>query len=68
MFRVGEESGMLSDTISKLAELYESKTDDTTKQLTAMMEPTMTILIAVIVGTVVISIVVPMFGIYSVIG
>ena len=68
MFRVGEESGMLSDTISKLAELYESKTDDTTKQLTAMMEPAMTILIAVIVGTVVISIVVPMFGIYSVIG
>ena len=33
-----------------------------------MMEPAMTILIAVIVGTVVISIVVPMFGIYSVIG
>lgn len=67
MVRVGEESGMLFETMDKMANLYEEQTDDAAKQLTTMMEPTMTIIIAVIVGTVIISIVMPMFGMYSVV-
>jgi type IV pilus assembly protein PilC len=67
MIKVGEESGMLFETMEKMATLYEQQTDETTKRLTSAMEPAMTIIIAVIVGTVVISIVIPMFGMYSVI-
>lgn len=67
MVKAGEESGMLGDSFSKLADLYEQQTDVYTKRLTSLMEPIITIIIAVIVGTVVISIVLPMFGMYSVI-
>jgi type IV pilus assembly protein PilC len=67
MLKVGEESGMLFETLDKMATLYEEQTDESTKRLTSMMEPAMTIIIAVIVGTVVISIVLPMFGMYGVV-
>jgi type II secretory pathway component PulF len=67
MIKVGEESGMLFETLDKMATLYEEQTDESTKRLTSAMEPTMTIIIALIVGTVVISIVLPMFGMYSVV-
>jgi type IV pilus assembly protein PilC len=67
MIKVGEEAGMLYETLSKMAELYEEQTQQKTKQLTALMEPAMTIIIAVIVGTVVLSVVMPMFNMYSII-
>lgn len=67
MLKVGEESGMLAETLDKMASLYEEQTEESTKRLTAMLEPSMTILIAVVVGTVVISIVLPMFRMYGVI-
>lgn len=67
MVRVGEESGMLYDVLDKMAELFESQTDAETKQLTSLIEPVMTILIAIVVGTVVISVVLPMFGQYNLI-
>lgn len=67
MIKVGEESGMLSETMEKMATLYEQQTDESTKRLTAAMEPAMTIIIAGIVGTVVISIVIPMYGMYGVV-
>ena len=67
MFKVGEESGMLFETLDKMATLYEEQTEVATKRLTSAMEPAMTIIIALIVGTVVISIVMPMFSMYSVV-
>ncbi len=68
MIRTGEESGMLPETLTKMAELYEEQTNESIKMLSSLMEPTMTVIIAAIVGTVVISMVLPMFGIYSLIG
>ena len=65
MIKVGEESGKLFDVLDKMADLYESQTEMQTKRLTALIEPTMTILIALVVGTVVISVVLPMFGQYK---
>ncbi len=67
MLKVGEESGMLFETLDKMATLYEEETDETTKRLTNMMEPAMTIIIALIVGTVVVAIVLPMFSMYGVV-
>ncbi len=67
MMKVGEESGMLYETLDKMATLYEQETEESTKKLTNMMEPAMTIIIALVVGTVVIAIVLPMFGMYSVV-
>lgn len=67
MIRAGEESGMLGDSLKKMADLYEQQTEESTKRMTSLMEPIMTVIIAVLVGTVIISIVMPMFGMYSVI-
>lgn len=67
MIRVGEESGMLSDSMVRMADLYEQQADESTSKLTEAMTPMMTIMIAGVVGVVAISIVVPMFGMYSVI-
>ena len=68
MIRVGEESGMLGDSLFKMAELFESQTDESTQRLTDMMTPIMTVVIGGVVGFLVVSIILPMFGMYDVIG
>ncbi len=68
MIRVGEESGMLGDSLHKMAELFESQTDESTQKLTDMMTPIMTVIIGVVVATLVISMILPMFGMYDLVG
>lgn len=68
MIRVGEESGMLGDSLFKMAELFESQTEESTQRLTDMMTPIMTVVIGVVVGFLVVSIILPMFGMYDIIG
>ncbi|MEG2288177.1 MAG: type II secretion system F family protein, partial [Ruthenibacterium sp.] len=68
MLRAGEESGSLSDTLDKMADLYEAQTDATTKRLITLMEPMMTVVIAGVVGVVVIAIALPMFGMFDLVG
>ncbi|MDE7390698.1 MAG: type II secretion system F family protein [Lachnospiraceae bacterium] len=67
MVRVGEESGMFSDAMHKMADLYQEQADESTKRLTDAMTPVMTVIVAGIVGIVAVSIVTPMFGMYSVV-
>lgn len=67
MVRVGEESGMFSDSMHKMADLYQEQADESTKRLTDAMTPMMTIIVAGIVGVVAVSIVMPMFGMYGVV-
>lgn len=68
MIRVGEESGMLGDSLFKMADLFESQTEESTQRLTDMMTPIMTVVIGVVVGFLVISIILPMFGMYDIVG
>ncbi len=68
MIRVGEESGMLGDSLFKMAELFEEQSDESTQKLTDAMTPIMTVVIGVVVGTVVVAMILPMFGIYDVVG
>lgn len=67
MIRVGEESGMLGDSLIKMADMFEAQTNESTERLTEAMTPIMTVVIGVVVATVVISMVLPMFGVYNVI-
>ena len=67
MVRVGEESGMFSDAMHKMADLYQEQADESTQRLTDAMTPVMTIIVAGIVGVVAVSIVMPMFGMYGVV-
>ena len=68
MIRVGEESGMLGDSLHKMADLFESQTDESTQRLTDAMTPIMTVVIGVVVGTLVVAMILPMFGMYSIVG
>ncbi len=68
MIRVGEESGMLGDSLHKMADLFEAQTDESTQRLTDMMTPIMTVVIGVVVATLVISMILPMFGMYDLVG
>lgn len=67
MVQIGEEASMLPDTFQKMADLYEAESDESTKKLTAILEPTMTLAIGLVIGIMVIAIILPMFNMYSVI-
>ena len=65
MISAGEESGNLPGVLDKIAEVYERQTESQVKLFTTLIEPAMTVIIAIVVGVVVISVVVPMFQQYS---
>lgn len=68
MISVGEKSGSLDAMLEKAAEFYEAEVEAATDQIKALIEPTMIILLAGIVGTIVLAIMVPMFKIFTTIG
>lgn len=61
----GEQSGKLSDTLLKVGTHYESKIDDTTKNLSVIFEPILLVIVWVGVVAVALSVILP---IYSLIG
>jgi len=67
MVQIGEESGMLPDTFQKMADLYEEESNESTRKLTAILEPMMTLIIGLGIALMVVSIILPMFNMYSVI-
>jgi len=68
IIRVGEETGMLSESLQNVAALYETQTEEATKSFSSIIEPLMTILMAAVIGTVIGSVVMPMFSMYSIVG
>jgi len=65
MFRIGEETGELSEMITKLADFYEDEVSSSVKSLTSIMEPLMIIFVAVFVGIILIAMYLPMFSMMS---
>ena len=68
MFRIGEETGELSQMITKLADFYEDEVEASVKSLTSIMEPLMIIFVAVFVGVILIAMYLPMFSMMSTVG
>ncbi len=60
MVDVGEETGQLPDMLMKVAEVYDEEVDNKVGALTAMMEPLMIVFLAVIVGSIVLAMFLPM--------
>lgn len=65
MTKIGEETGNIEDMMDKVADYYEMEVNNTTDALTAMMEPMIIVLMAVVVGGIVIAIYSPMLGMYD---
>ncbi|MBN8200722.1 type II secretion system F family protein [Bacillus sp. NTK034] len=68
MIAIGEESGSLDAMLGKVADFYEKEVESATDRLKSLIEPLMIVFLASIVGTIVISIMVPMFEIFQHIG
>ncbi|OKL38248.1 type II secretion system F family protein [Domibacillus mangrovi] len=65
MISIGEETGSLDSMLSKVADFYEREVEATTDRLKSLIEPLMIVLLAGIVGTIVTSILIPMFEIFN---
>lgn len=60
MFAVGEESGRLGAVTKRMADAYDNEVDRAVRTLTALLEPTMILVIGSVVGILVIAMLLPM--------
>ncbi|MFS0780745.1 type II secretion system F family protein [Bacillus sp. 1P06AnD] len=65
MIAIGEQTGALDTMLNKVADFYEREVEVVTDQLKSLIEPLMIVILAALVGTIVISIMVPMFDIFN---
>lgn len=65
MVQVGEETGQLSDMLTRIANTYDDEVDNAVAGMTAAIEPALIIFLAVVVGTIVIAMFLPMIKIIS---
>jgi len=62
MVRVGEETGTLDSHLETLADFYDEDVDRMVNALLSMMEPALTLFVALIVGFVAVSVIMPMYS------
>ncbi|MCQ2367942.1 MAG: type II secretion system F family protein [Kiritimatiellae bacterium] len=65
MVEVGEETGALADMLTRIANTYDDEVDNAVAGMTAAIEPALIIVLAVVVGTIVIAMFMPMVDIIS---
>lgn len=65
MVDVGEETGQLPEMLLKIAEVYDDEVDNAVAGLTSLLEPIMIVFLAVVVGTIVIALFLPLISIIS---
>jgi len=65
MLSIGEESGNMDDILNKTAAYYDEESDTAISKMVALLEPVMIVTLAVVVGFIIISVITPVFSIYS---
>jgi len=65
MIDVGEETGQLPEMLLKIAEVYDDEVDNSVAAITSLLEPIMIVFLAVVVGTIVIALFMPLISIIS---
>ena len=65
MVEVGEETGALADMLTRVANTYDDEVDNAVAGMTAAIEPALIIVLAVVVGTIVVAMFLPMIKIIS---
>ena len=63
MIEVGEETGSLPDMLTRIADSYDEEVDNAVAGLTSVIEPIMIVFMAVVVGTIVIALFLPLVSI-----
>jgi type IV pilus assembly protein PilC len=67
MLAVGEETGSLDQMLNKVADFYEDEVNASIKSLTSIIEPIMMLGVGALVGTIVISLYLPIFNMMNVV-
>jgi type IV pilus assembly protein PilC len=65
MTRIGEESGTMSELLGRIADMYDDEAETALQALTALMEPAMIILMALIILPIVLAVILPVFSMYQ---
>jgi len=68
MISIGEETGELDSMLMKVADFYEDEVEQAVKALTSIMEPFMIVILGGMVGSILVSMYLPMFKIMEVVG
>lgn len=68
MIDVGEETGALPEMLMRVADNYEEEVDNAVAGLTSLIEPIMIVLLALVVGTIVIALFLPLITIIEKLG
>lgn len=65
MVKIGEESGSLDKILNKTADFYEDEVEQAIQRATALIEPILIVFMGVTIGIIVVSVMLPMFDMYS---
>lgn len=65
MIFIGEESGSLDNILSDTADYFDEEADAATSKLVSLIEPVMIVVLGVVIGFIVVSIIMPIFTMYS---
>lgn len=65
MVGIGEESGALEEMLEKTADFYDEELDSAISRMIAILEPAMIVIMAVLIGFIVISMIMPMFDMFQ---
>lgn len=68
MIGIGEETGNMDDMLITAATYFEEEVEAATEQVAAVIEPLLIVVMAAIVGVIIMSILIPMFGMYDLAG
>ena len=66
MIGIGEETGNMEDMLVTAATYYEEEVEVATEATAAVVEPLIIVVMAAIVGTIIMAILIPMFGMYDI--
>ncbi|RKD34593.1 type II secretion system F family protein [Thermohalobacter berrensis] len=61
MVKIGEESGSLEEMLEKTADFYDDEVEAAMEKMTTALEPIMIIVMAIVIGSIVIAMILPMF-------
>jgi type IV pilus assembly protein PilC len=65
MLKIGEESGNIEGMLSRIANYYDEESEAATSSLMAMLEPAIIIVMAAVVGTIIMSVMLPLANMYG---
>lgn len=65
MLAIGEETGALDTMLNKVSDFYDSEVAATVDALTSLLEPLLIVFLGVVVGTIVVSLYMPIFSLIS---